>query len=294
MVRTGGARRKNRRVKQYVLSVQCADGPGIVHAFSAALLEAQGNITDNQQYGDPLTSQFCMRTTFTSPIDEIDHVRSIIQPAADRFGATFRLRDERSHEHLLVMVSQYDHCLLDLLYRMDNGELAVEIPIVVSNHETCRPLCERYGIPFVHLPVTADTKAQQEQRVLELIDEHKIDFVVLARYMQILSPELCTRMSGRIINIHHSFLPGFKGARPYQQAYERGVKMIGATAHYVTADLDEGPIIEQGVVDVDHSMDPQTLQVMGRDVERQVLARAVRLQAEDRLFLLGKRVVAFH
>jgi formyltetrahydrofolate deformylase len=281
-------------MKQYVLSVRCADGPGIVHAFSAALLDAQGNIIDNQQYGDPITSQFCMRTTFTSPIDDTEHIRRLMQPAADRFAADVRLRDERSHEHLLVMVSQYDHCLLDLLYRMHNGELAVEIPVVVSNHETCRSLCERYGVPFLHLPVTASSKEAQERRVLELVEEHHIDFIVLARYMQILSPAICAQMSGRIINIHHSFLPGFKGARPYQQAYERGVKMIGATAHYVTADLDEGPIIAQGVVPVDHSMDPQTLSVMGRDVERQVLARAVKLQAEDRLFLMGNRVVAFH
>ena len=279
---------------QYVISVQCADGPGIVHAFSAALLEAEGNIIDNSQYGDPITSQFCMRTTFTSPIEDIDRVRALLQPVADRFDAHLHLRNEASHQHVLVLVSQYDHCLLDLLYRLDAGELAIEIPIVVSNHETCRPLCERYAIPFLHLPVTKDTKAAQEARLRELIAEHHIDFVVLARYMQILSPEFCNDMAGRIINIHHSFLPGFKGARPYQQAYERGVKMIGATAHYVTADLDEGPIIDQGVIPVEHSMDAQTLSIMGRDVERQVLSRAVKMQAEDRLFLMGRRVISFH
>jgi len=279
---------------QYVISVQCADGPGIVHAFSAALLEAQGNIVDNSQYGDPITSQFCMRTTFASPIEDIDEVRSLLQPVADRFHANLRLRNEASHQHALVLVSQYDHCLLDLLYRWEAGELAIEIPVVVSNHEACRTLCERYGVPFLHLPVTKENKAEREAHLRGLIAEHNIDFVVLARYMQILSPEFCADLSGRIINIHHSFLPGFKGARPYQQAYERGVKMIGATAHYVTADLDEGPIIDQGVVSVDHSMNAQTLSVMGRDVERQVLSRAVKMQAEDRLFLMGHRVVSFH
>lgn len=277
----------------YVMSVQCADGPGIVHAFSAALLDAQANITDNQQFGDPITSQFCMRTSFSSPIDDLEAVRRCLLPAVERFGARFRLRNEASHEHVLIMVSQYDHCLLEILYRWQAGELSIEIPVVVSNHETCRPICERYGIPFVHLPVTAATKPAQEARLREIIAEHDIDFVVLARYMQILSPELCDALPGRIINIHHSFLPGFKGARPYQQAYERGVKMIGATAHYVTADLDEGPIIDQGVIPVDHSMDAHTLSVMGRDVERQVLARAVQMQADDRLFLIGRRVVVF-
>lgn len=277
----------------YVMSVQCADGPGIVHAFSAALLDARANITDNQQFGDPITSQFCMRTSFTSPIDDIEEVRRHLAPAVERFDAGFRLRNEASHEHVLIMVSQYDHCLLEILYRWQAGELSIEIPVVVSNHEACRPLCERYGIPFVHLPVTPETKPAQEARLRELIAEHDIDFVVLARYMQILSPALCEALPGRIINIHHSFLPGFKGARPYQQAYERGVKMIGATAHYVTADLDEGPIIDQGVIPVDHSMDARTLSVMGRDVERQVLARAVQMQADERLFLIGRRVVVF-
>jgi formyltetrahydrofolate deformylase len=278
----------------YVMSVQCSDGPGIVHAFSAALLEADGNILDNSQYGDPLTSEFCMRTTFDSPIADVDEVRRVLQPAVERFGARFTLRPEQRHQRALVMVSKYDHCLLDLLYRWQAGDLPIELPVVVSNHPDCADLCARYGVPFLHLPVTSDTKAAQEARVLELVREHSIDFVVLARYMQVLSADFCSRMPGRIINIHHSFLPGFKGARPYQQAYERGVKMIGATAHYVTADLDEGPIIEQGVVSVDHSMDATTLSVMGRDVERQVLARAVTLQAEDRLFLIGHRVVVFN
>lgn len=280
-------------MSRYVMTVRCADGPGIVHAFSSALLEVSGNILDNAQYGDPLTSQFCMRTRFESPIDDVDAVRALLQPAVDRFGATFTLRDETHHERALILVSKFDHCLLDLLYRWHAGELPIEIPLVVSNHPDCADLCASYGIPFVHLPVTRETKAEQEAAIRALMSEHDIDFVVLARYMQVLSPEFCAAYPGRIINIHHSFLPGFKGARPYQQAYERGVKMIGATAHYVTADLDEGPIIDQGVVPVDHSMDATTLSIMGRDVERQVLARAVRHQAEDRIFLIGHRVVVF-
>lgn len=280
-------------MSRYVMTVRCADGPGIVHAFSSALLEASGNILDNAQYGDPLTSQFCMRTSFESPIEQVDEVRRLLQSAVDRFDATFTLRNVDHHERALILVSKYDHCLLDLLYRWQAGELPIEIPLVVSNHPDCAELCERYGIPFVHLPVTKDTKAEQEAAIQRLIAEHNIDFVVLARYMQVLSPNFCAAYPGRIINIHHSFLPGFKGARPYQQAFERGVKMIGATAHYVTADLDEGPIIDQGVVPVDHTMDATTLSIMGRDVERQVLARAVRHQAEDRIFLIGHRVVVF-
>ena len=278
----------------YVLTVRCADGPGIVHTFAGALLEASGNILDNAQYGDPLTSQFCMRTRFESPISDVAEVRRLLQPAVDRFGASFTLRDESAHRRVLIMVSKYDHCLLDLLYRWKAGDLPIDIPVVVSNHRDCERLCSDYGVPFVHLPVTKETKAEQETRVRALVEEHRVDFVVLARYMQVLSAEFCAALPGRIINIHHSFLPGFKGARPYQQAFERGVKMIGATAHHVTADLDEGPIIEQGVVPVDHSMDAASLSIMGRDVERQVLARAVRLQAEDRLFSIGHRVVVFH
>ncbi|MDO8389118.1 MAG: formyltetrahydrofolate deformylase [Actinomycetota bacterium] len=279
---------------RYVMTVRCADGPGIVHTFTAALLEAHGNILDNAQYGDPLTEQFCMRTRFESPITDVAEVRRILQPAVHTFGATFTVRDEDAHQRVLIMVSKFDHCLLDLLYRWQAGELPIEIPLVVSNHPDCAELCARYGVPYLHLPVTKDTKVQQEAVLRGLIAEHGIDFVVLARYMQVLSEQFCADFAGRIINIHHSFLPGFKGARPYQQAYERGVKMIGATAHLVTADLDEGPIIEQGVVTVDHSMDATTLSIMGRDVERQVLSRAVRQQAEDRLFLIGHRVVVFH
>ena len=194
---------------------------------------------------------------------------------------------------MLLMVSKFDHCLVDLLYRWGLGELPVDIPLIVSNHPDLAPVAKRYGIPFVHVPVTRDTKPEAEAELLRLVAEHQVDFVVLARYMQVLSDDLCGKLSGRIINIHHSFLPGFKGAKPYHQAHERGVKLIGATAHLVTADLDEGPIIEQDVVRVGHRHTAPELVAIGRDVERIVLARAVRLHAEDRVVLTGSRTVVF-
>lgn len=278
---------------RYILTVQCPDQPGIVHAFAQGLLNAEANILENAQFRDSITESFCLRTRFETTLADLDTVRGHLQPAAERFGAVLTLRSEETRTRVLIMVSKFDHCLGDLLYRWRNGELPIDIPLVVSNHFDCQELVARHGIPFVHLPVTAATKAAQEQRLLDLIDEHRVDVVVLARYMQILSTELCTKLAGRVINIHHSFLPGFKGARPYQQAFERGVKIIGATAHYVTSDLDEGPIIEQDVIRVTHAYDVDALTVMGRDVERQVLARAVKYQAEDRLLLIGNRVVVF-
>ena len=209
------------------------------------------------------------------------------------FGPALTLRPVEVRRRALIMVSRFDHCLVDLLYRWQIGELPLEIPVVVSNHEDCRELVERAGVEFVHLPVTAASKPTAEARLLELVEAHRVDFVVLARYMQVLSDELCRELSGRVINIHHSFLPGFKGAKPYHQAFERGVKLIGATAHFVTADLDEGPIIEQDVVRVSHADDAATLVAIGRDVERRVLSHAVRLHAEDRVLLTGARTVVF-
>jgi formyltetrahydrofolate deformylase len=203
------------------------------------------------------------------------------------------LRRESSRRRVLVMASRFDHCVRDLLYRWDIGELPADVRLVVSNHETCRPIAERYGLPYHHIPVTAATKPEAERQLLALAAEHEIDLVVLARYMQVLSDEACRRLEGRAINIHHSFLPGFTGARPYHQAYERGVKLIGATAHFVTPDLDEGPIIEQDVARVEHGHTPEQLVAFGRDVERLVLARAVRLYAEDRVLLVGARTVVF-
>ncbi len=279
---------------RYVLTVQCPDRPGIVYAFAQALLDAEANILENAQFRDTITGSFCLRTRFETPVAELDEVRARLAPAVEQFGATLTLRDEAVRKRMLIMVSKFDHCLGDLLYRWKNGELAVDLPLVVSNHFDCQELVARHGIPFVHLPVAKATKAAAEQRLVELVDEHRVDYVVLARYLQILSSDLCAKLAGRVINIHHSFLPGFKGARPYQQAFERGVKLIGATAHYVTADLDEGPIIEQDVIRVTHAYEADDLTVIGRDVERQVLARAVRYQAEDRLLLIGNRVVVFN
>jgi len=280
-------------VPHYILTLTCQDRPGIIHAVAGALLDVSANVLEQAQFTDQDSGLFAMRTRFEAPGDDAASVRRLLEERAAGFAPTVDVRLEQSRRRVLVMVSKYDHCLVDLLYRYDNGELPVEIPLVVSNHEDCRPLAERHGIPFVVLPVTPETKAEQEARLLALVEEHAIDVVVLARYMQVLSDDLCSRLPGRIINIHHSFLPGFKGARPYHQAHARGVKLIGATAHFVTADLDEGPIIEQGVERVDHSATPDDLAEIGRDVERLVLARAVRLFAEDRIVLDGRRTIVF-
>jgi formyltetrahydrofolate deformylase len=281
-------------VNRYILTIQCSDRPGIVHGFAEGLLNADANILDNAQFSDPLTNLFCQRVRFETPLSDIDIVKSHLYSATNKFGGDVHLRSEATHQRMMIMVSKFDHCLGDLLYRWQAGELAVDIPVVVSNHADCRALVERYGINYVHLPITKDTKAEQEQALKDLIVEHQVDFVVLARYMQILSEDMCTHLSGRAINIHHSFLPGFKGAKPYHQAFERGVKLIGATAHYVTSDLDEGPIIEQDAIRVTHALEADDLVVVGRDVERQVLSRAARYQAENRIFMVGNRVVVFN
>jgi formyltetrahydrofolate deformylase len=280
-------------VPHYLLTLTCQDRPGIIHAVAGALLDVSANVLEQAQFTDQDSGLFAMRTRFEAPDDDAPAVRRLVEERTAGFSPTVDVRLEQSRRRVLVMVSKYDHCLVDLLYRYENGELPVDIPLVVSNHEDCRPLAERHGIPFVVLPVTPETKSAQEARLLALVEEHAIDVVVLARYMQVLSDDLCSRLPGRIINIHHSFLPGFKGARPYHQAHARGVKLIGATAHFVTADLDEGPIIEQGVQRVDHASTPDDLAEIGRDVERLVLARAVRLFAEDRIVLDGKRTIVF-
>jgi formyltetrahydrofolate deformylase len=210
-----------------------------------------------------------------------------------KFSPSLHIRPTQSKPRALVLVTKESHCLRDLLYLLELGELPIEIPVVVSNHEDLRGLVELHGFTFVHLPVTAATKAAQEQELLAIIQKHSIDFVVLARYMQILSNEFCAALPGRIINIHHSFLPGFKGAKPYHQAHARGVKIIGATAHFVTANLDEGPIIEQDVAHVSHTSTPEDLIALGRDIERRVLAKAVKLYAQDRIFIVGERTVVF-
>ncbi len=277
----------------YILTLCCPDRPGIVHSVSGALLDVGGNILENAQFDDLDSGLFTLRTRFETQVEDRERVLEALMPSIEQFGGNFTLRDESQRKRVLIMVSKADHCLVDLLYRWDRQELSIEIPLIVSNHTDNAHHAARYGVRYEHLPVTPQVKDQQELRLLELIKEQRIDFVVLARYMQILSPMLCEALPGRIINIHHSFLPGFKGARPYHQAYKRGVKVIGATAHYVTSSLDEGPIIDQDVTAVNHSHTPEDLTRIGQDIERLVLARSVRYQAEDRIILVGNRTVVF-
>jgi len=277
----------------YILTLRCPDGPGITHAITGALLAHGANILDQAQFTESSTNQFVMRAYFETAETDTDAITAAVAEATASFDAEISVRKHADRRRMLIMVSKQDHCLLDLLYRHSLDELEVEIPVIVSNHEDCRPIAERHGIPFVYLPVTPDTKAEAEQNLKDLVAEHSIDVVVLARYMQVLSDDFCAGMSGRIINIHHSFLPGFKGAKPYHQAFDRGVKLIGATAHFVTADLDEGPIIDQDVARVSHAYSAEDLVRIGRDVERVVLSRAVELYAEDRVILTGNRTVVF-
>jgi formyltetrahydrofolate deformylase len=280
-------------VQRYILTLRCPDQPGIVHALAAGVAEAKGNILESAQFSDPGTGIFTIRVSLETPDADTESLRDELTLRLARFDPVLTVRPEEQRRRVLLMVSKFDHCLVDLLYRWGLGELPVDIPLIVSNHPDLAPVAKRYGIPFVHVPVTRDTKPEAEAELLRLVAEHQVDFVVLARYMQVLSDDLCGKLSGRIINIHHSFLPGFKGAKPYHQAHERGVKLIGATAHLVTADLDEGPIIEQDVVRVGHRHTAPELVAIGRDVERIVLARAVRLHAEDRVVLTGSRTVVF-
>jgi formyltetrahydrofolate deformylase len=281
-------------MKRYVMTLRCPDQPGIIRAYAEGVVNASGNIVDNQQFSDPDSGTFCMRSEFDSPVESAEEVEQHLLATLAPFEPTLTLRPESLRRRMLVMVSKFDHCLVDLLYRHETGELPVDIPLVVSNHPDLQPLVEHHGIPFVLLPVTRDTKADAEAELLKLVEQHDVDFVVLARYMQVLSDDLCRALEGRVINIHHSFLPGFKGAKPYHQAYARGVKLIGATAHYVTADLDEGPIIEQEVTRVTHAASPEALVALGRDTERLALSRAVRQHAEDRVLLIGSRTVVFN
>jgi len=275
-----------------IATLQCADQPGIVHAMTSAVLACGGNIIENQQFTDEPTNTFVMRTRFETT-QGIDVARKSLNEGLGKFSPTLHIRPTESKPRALVLVTKESHCLRDLLYLLELGELPIEIPVVVSNHEELRSLVESHGFTFIYLPVTSSTKDTQEKELLTLIERHSIDFVVLARYMQVLSNEFCAALPGRIINIHHSFLPGFKGAKPYHQAHARGVKIIGATAHFVTANLDEGPIIEQDVAHVSHTSTPEDLIALGRDIERRVLAKAVKLFAQDRIFIVGQRTVVF-
>jgi len=275
-----------------IASLQCEDQPGIVHAMTSAVLACGGNIIENQQFTDPSTNAFVMRTRFETS-QGLDGATKSLNEGLSKFNPSLHIRPTAQKPRALVMVTKESHCLRDLLYLEDLGELNIEIPLVISNQEDLRTLVESHGIKFLHLPVTAETKLSQEAEILKQISDLKIDFVVLARYMQILSQEFCNKMPGKIINIHHSFLPGFKGAKPYHQAHERGVKIIGASAHFVTSDLDEGPIIEQDVAHVTHVATPEELIAIGRDIERRVLAKAVKFYADDKVFIVGKRTVVF-
>ena len=272
-----------------IASLQCADQPGIVHAMTSAVLACGGNIIENQQFTDPTTNTFVMRTRFETSQGQAAAEKSLSEGLA-KYNPALHIRPTSERPRALVMVTKESHCLRDLLYLNELGELKVEIPLVISNHEDLRQLVESHGVKFMYLP---GDKAGQEAEIMKQIELLKIDFVVLARYMQILSADFCNRMPGKIINIHHSFLPGFKGAKPYHQAHERGVKIIGASAHFVTSDLDEGPIIEQDVAHVTHIATPEELIAIGRDIERRVLAKAVKLYSEDKIFVVGKRTVVF-
>ncbi|MGW0735018.1 formyltetrahydrofolate deformylase [Streptomyces sp. NPDC002851] len=281
--------------REFVLTLSCPDRSGLVHAVTGFLVQHSGNILESQQFDDRQQGRFFMRVHFdvSDPSVSLDDLRSGFTPVAEALQISWKLHDASTPTRTLIMVSKFGHCLNDLLFRQSTGALNIEIPAIVSNHRDFEPLAQSHGIPFHHIPVTRETKADAEARLLELVAELDVDLVVLARYMQILSDDLCKQLDGRAINIHHSFLPSFKGARPYAQAHERGVKLVGATAHYVTPDLDEGPIIEQDVIRVDHSQSADTLVTLGRDVEARVLARAVEWHSDSRIMTNGNRTVVF-
>jgi formyltetrahydrofolate deformylase len=280
----------------FVLKLACPNRPGIVAAVSTYLFEAGGNILDAQQFDDVDTGRFFMRVVFNRATGEatLDALRAGFAPTAERFGMEWSIRDRAELRKVMLLVSKFDHCLVDLLYRKRIGELPMEVTAVVANHpRSAYGHIDLDGIPFHHLPVTRETKMEQEAQLWDLVKTTGTEVVVLARYMQVLSDGLAAKLSGRCINIHHSFLPGFKGAKPYHQAYERGVKLIGATAHYVTSDLDEGPIIEQDVERISHRDTPEDLVRKGRDIERRVLARALADHLDDRVIMNGRRTVVF-
>ncbi len=281
--------------QEFILKASCPAGVGIVAAMTSFLAQRNCFISEMSQYDDPDSEQFFTRCRFHA-VDgayTVEDFQGEFSEVAARFDMQWEMMPATAPTKTLIMVSKFDHCLVDLLYRLHKGELNMEITAIVSNHKDLRPLAEREGIRFIYLPVTKENKPEQEQALLDIVNETGTELVVLARYMQILSDSLCKELSGRAINIHHSFLPGFKGAKPYHQAHERGVKLIGATAHYVTSDLDEGPIIEQSVQPVDHTYSADALVAVGRDTETVALARAVKMHVEHRVFLNGNRTVVF-
>ncbi|WP_284975012.1 formyltetrahydrofolate deformylase [Arthrobacter sp. efr-133-TYG-104] len=278
---------------EHVLTLDCPEGPGIVHAVSGFLLEHGCDIIDNKQFGDRAEGHFFMRVHFASAGDSstLDELRNAFAPVAEKYGMSWQLERQGYKRKVLIMVSKFGHCLNDLLFRARIGELPIDVVGVVSNHTDHHGIVEWHGIPFFHVPVTAATKPAAEGRLLEIIDELDVELIVLARYMQVLSDHLARKLDGRAINIHHSFLPSFKGAKPYHQAYARGVKTVGATAHYVNGELDEGPIIAQQVVEVDHTFGPDDLVAAGRDTECKALSNAVRWHCEGRIILNGNRTI---
>lgn len=281
-------------MNDYILTLSCPDRIGIVHTVTGWLMGHQGNIIDAQQFGDLETQRFFLRVHFALPVpNTVASLEASFGEVAQQFAMEAHIYDARRKARVLILVSRQGHCLNDLLFRTHSGQLPIEVAGIVSNHQDYAAMANAYRIPFHYLPVAAETRETQEQQILNIVEQEKIDLVVLARYMQILSNRLCTALSGKAINIHHSFLPSFKGARPYHQAHARGVKIIGATAHYVTADLDEGPIIEQDIERVDHAMSAHDLTQVGSDVESLVLARAVQSHVEHRILLNGQRTVVF-
>lgn len=275
-----------------IVTLQCQDQPGIVHSMTTAILECSGNIIENQQFTDPETNIFVMRTRFETKLSLIE-AREILDKTLAHLTPDLKLADHSKKKRVLILVSNTSHCLRDLIYLQELGDLPIEIPAVISNQATMKEFVESHGIDYRHIPIDSIGRELAESELEKAIDDLDIDLVVLARYMRILSPELCAKLDGRVINIHHSFLPGFKGANPYHQAHARGVKMIGATAHFVTDNLDEGPIISQDVEHVTHSATPEDLVSLGRDIERRILSQAVKLFSQDRLFIVGNRTIVF-
>jgi formyltetrahydrofolate deformylase len=292
------------QLRHYILTLSCPDTTGIVYHVSKFLFDRGCNILDSAQFGEESTGLFFLRIHFSLHSDssvvaatdssvQLEQLKQAFLPVVEQFEMNWGLFDACIKPRLVLLVSKFGHCLNDLLFRYKSGQLHCEIPAIISNHPDFALLSASYGIPFYHLPVSPHNKTQQETQILQIVERERIDLLVLARYMQVLSPLMCEAIEGRAMNIHHSFLPSFKGAKPYQQAYDRGVKLIGATAHYVTSDLDEGPIIEQDVARVDHGMGPEAITALGRDVESQVLARAVRWHCEHRVLLNGHKTVVF-
>lgn len=280
-------------MKHYILTISCPDRTGIVHTVTGFLLNLGGNIIDSQQFGDHESQTFFLRIHFSLANSDAETLGKSFENIAKEFNMIWKIWDKDRKSKVLILVSKQGHCLNDLLFRTKSGNLPIDIVGVVSNHRVFEKLSKSYGIPFYHLPVSKENRPEQEAQIIKLVDELQVDLVVLARYMQILSNDMCKALNGKAINIHHSFLPSFKGAKPYHQAYARGVKIIGATAHYVTSDLDEGPIIEQEIEHVDHRQTAEDLVQVGSDIESLVLSRAVRGHIEHRILLNGNKTVVF-